>query len=108
MRRIAITLAMLTGFAGLAACNPNEPGMKVIARQCLAGGQAEEVCDCLSKQSAQRLDKDLFEMVVLGAQGEEAEVVARMEELPPELKTKFTVVIPDIRRECGYDDQLPG
>ena len=45
-----------------------------------------------------KLDKPMFDMVVLGAQGAEAEVAGRMEELPPELRTKFAVVIAEIRQ----------
>lgn len=97
MRRLAASAILLVLLAG---CNPNEKGIKVITEQCIADGEAVAVCECLGKTSAAKLDKDLFDMVVLGAQGAEQEVAGRMEELAPELKAKFAVVIPQIRREC--------
>lgn len=100
MRRIAASLLFLAVPGALTACSPNAQGIKVITEQCIADGEAIEVCECLGKNTASRLDKQLFDMVVLGAQGAEQEVAGRMEELPPELKAKFAAVIPDIRREC--------
>ena len=98
MRRIAASSFLLVLLAG---CNPNEQGIKVITEQCIADGEAVEVCECLGKASAQKLDKPMFDMVVLGAQGAEQEVAGRMEELPPELKAKFSVVTTEISQQCA-------
>lgn len=97
MRRLVPGLLLL---AMLAGCNPNERGIKVITEQCIADGEAVPVCECLGKASAEKLDKVLFDMVVLGAQGAEQEVAGRMEDLAPEMKAKFAVVVPEIRRTC--------
>ncbi len=98
MRRIAVSSFALVMLAG---CNPNEQGIKVITEQCIADGEAVEVCECLGTASAQKLDKPMFDMVVLGAQGAEQEVAGRMEELPPELKAKFSVVTTEISQQCA-------
>lgn len=98
MRRIAVSSVVLVLLAG---CSPNEQGIKVITEQCIADGEAIEVCECLGKASAEKLDKPMFDMVVLGAQGAEAEVAGRMEELAPELRTKFAVMTQEISRQCG-------
>ena len=85
----------------LAGCSPNGQGINVITEQCIADGEAVEVCECLGKASAEKLDKPMFDMVVLGAQGAEQEVAGRMEELPPELKAKFSVVTTEISQQCA-------
>lgn len=97
MRRFAVLLALSAAAAG---CNPNATGSKVIAEQCIADGESIEMCECLGKESAERLDQPLFDLVVLGAQGAEAEAAARMEEMPADLKMRFSAVIPEIRRTC--------
>ena len=75
-------LALLTLVAlGLAACSQNEVGKKVITEQCIAEGETVEVCECFAKTSDEKLDKELFDIVVLGAQGEDIETAERIEEL---------------------------
>ena len=102
MRRLPLfAFALLGGALALAGCSPNEQGRKIITEQCIASGEPVEVCECLSKASEQKLGQQLFDIVVLGAQGDEAETAARMEELPPEMRTKFATVIPEIRQGCG-------
>lgn len=100
MRRIARSLVAFTVLGALAGCSPNAQGIKVITEQCIADGEAIEVCECLGKTSSEKLDKDLFDMVVLGAQGAEQEVAGRMEDLAPEMKAKFVALIPQIRNTC--------
>lgn len=105
MRRYAASLLALAA-APLAGCSQNEQGKKVIEAQCIAGGGAEEVCACLAKTSSDRLDKELFDIVVLGAQGEDLETAERIEELSPELENKLTLVVPEIIKECGAESYL--
>lgn len=110
MRRHAASLAGLAalglGALTLGACSQNEQGRKVIEAQCIAGGGAEDVCACLGKTSAERLDKELFDIVVLGAQGEDIETAERIEELSPELENKLSLVVPDIIKSCGAESYL--
>lgn len=103
MRRTIVSTAGLAALVAvtLAGCSPNAQGIKVITEQCIADGQAVEVCECLGKASAEKLDKPMFDMVVLGAQGAEAEVAGRMEELAPELRTKFAAMTQNISRQCS-------
>lgn len=105
MRRLAASLIAL---AALAGCSQNEEGKKAIADQCLANGEAPEVCDCLARTSADRLDPALFDIVVLGSKGEDLMVQQRMEELTPDLQAKFSLTIPQILRECGAQGYLAG
>ena len=113
MRRFAALLpahlsAVLAAIV-LGACGQNEQGKRTIEAQCIAGGGAEDVCACLAKTSSERLDKELFDIVVLGAQGEDIETAERIEELTPELQNKLTAVVPDIIKLCGAQSYLvPG
>ena len=102
-RRIALALAVIA----LGACSSeNEQSRKVIEAQCIAGGGAEDVCACLGKTSVERLDRELLEIVVLGAQGEDIETADRIAELPPELGNKLSVVVPQIIKQCGAESYL--
>jgi hypothetical protein len=107
MRRYAASLSGLAAIAlALSGCSQNEQGKKVIEAQCIAGGGAEDVCACLARTSAERLDKELFDIVVLGAQGEDIETAERIEELSPELENKLTLVVPEIIKSCGAESYL--
>ena len=108
MRRYAATLLGLAA-ATLAGCSQNEQGKKTIEAQCIAGGGAEDVCACLAKTSAERLDKELFDIVVLGAQGEDIETAERIAELSPQLENRLSVEVPAIIKMCGAESYLvPG
>jgi hypothetical protein len=108
MRAYAVTYLALAA-AMLAACSQNEQGKKTIEAQCIAGGGAEDVCACLATTSAERLDKELFDIVVLGAQGEDIETSERIAELSPEIENKLTLVVPEIIKSCGAESYLvPG
>jgi len=111
MRRYAASLPVQTALAlaavALGACSSeNEQGRRVIEAQCIAGGGAEDVCACLGKTSAERLDRELLEIVVLGAQGEDIETTERIAELPPELENKLSVLVPEIIKQCGAESYL--
>jgi hypothetical protein len=105
MRRVAASLLVLSILAG---CSQNEEGKKAIADQCLVNGEAPEVCECLAKTSAEKLDPALFEIVVLGAKGEDLLTAQRMEELTPDMQARFSLTIPQILRECGTQGYLAG
>ncbi len=105
MRRLAGSLFALTVLAG---CSQNEEGKKAIADQCLSNGEAPEVCECLARTSAEKLDPALLEIVVLGSRGEDLLVSQRMEELTPDLQARFSLTIPQILRECGTQGYLAG
>lgn len=91
-----------------AACSQNEPGRTAIVDRCVAGGETPEICQCLADQSSRQLDGEMFELVVLGAQGEEKEADRRMTELTPERQARFTAEMQHIIRGCGADGYLAG
>lgn len=98
MWRLAASLSVL---AALGACSVREPGRKAILDQCIAGGMAEAVCECLATTSAEKLDEELFDVVVAGAKGEEQVAAAKLAELSPEMEARFSVLIPAIQQQCG-------
>jgi len=105
MPRLTIAIAALLA---LAACSQNGAGRAVITDRCVAGGEAPEVCKCLADESSKKLDQDMFSMVVLGAQGEEAKSDAKMKELGPDRQAKFTSAMKEIIRGCGAAGYLAG
>lgn len=105
MRRLAVFLLVA---GALGACGQNEAGKKAIAEQCIENGDTVEVCECLGEQSAEKLDAELFAIVVLGAQGEDLEAARRMDELSPDLQARFAAAIPDILKGCGAEGYVAG
>ena len=103
MARLA--LIALVAF-GLAACSQNEVGKKVITEQCIAEGETVEVCECFAKTSDEKLDKELFDIVVLGAQGEDGETEQMIEELSPPQKSRFTAIVREVLSTCGAEGYL--
>lgn len=99
MKRPALVLLVLATL-GAAACSPRDAGRTAILERCLAGAGEEKVCDCQARASADKLDQELFDLVVLGAKGEEAEAAARAEELSPEMQGRLSLLIPEIKQEC--------
>ena len=95
-----VAALLVAGLIG-GACGADDTGRKAIVDACLKGGQPDGVCTCLAKESAQRLDKPMYEVVVLGAQGNEAETDRIMATLTPAAAQKFVSTAQSIARACG-------
>lgn len=91
-------------FAGLGACDQTEASRKAIEAECLEGGDSPEVCTCLARQSIERLDPALVELVVLGAQGRQAEASEKLEALESHLQSEFGSEVPAIMSACGVEN----
>jgi hypothetical protein len=89
--------------AGLVAggCSADDSGRKAIVDACLKGGQPDGVCTCLARESARRLDKPMYEIVALGAQGNEVETDRLMATLTPAAAQKFVATTQSIAKTCG-------
>jgi len=92
----------------LAGCSQNDVGRKVIAEQCIAEGETVEVCECFAKGSVEKLDKEMIDIVVLGAQGEDGETERLMQELSPSQKAHFTAAVREVISTCGGEGYLAG
>ena len=90
----------------LGACDQNGSGRTTITNRCVAGGEAPEICKCLADASSAKLDGDLFGVVVLGAQGEDAQTEKLMKELSPERQAKFSATMREIIQGCGAEGYL--
>jgi hypothetical protein len=101
-KRIVAVCALLT----LAACSASGPGREAIADRCVAGGEKPEVCQCFAEESSRRLEKSMFELVVLGAQGRDAEAETRIKALGPERQGAFSTIVRGIIRGCGGEAYL--
>ena len=105
MRRL---MPAIVALLALAACSPNGPGRATITDRCVAGGEAPEVCKCFADESSKKLEADLFQLVVLGAQGEEAKTDQMIKALAPERQAKFASAMQEIIRGCGAAGYLAG
>lgn len=103
-----LPLITMVALAALAGCSQNDVSRKVIAEQCIAEGETIEVCECFAKTSAEKLDKDLLDIVVLGAQGEDGETEKLMQELSPSQKAHFTAAVREVISSCGGEGYLAG
>lgn len=105
MRRLSLFALAIMGLAG---CSQNEAGRKVIAEQCIADGEAIEVCECFAKEADAKLEQPMFDIVVLGAQGDDEETARLVEELDREQQAKFTTAVREVLRSCGAEGYLAG
>lgn len=92
----------------IAACSQNEAGKKVITEQCIADGEAIEVCECIAKEADAKLDQGLFDIVVLGAQGADLDTARLISELDPQQQAKFTMGVRQLLDSCGAKGYLAG
>jgi hypothetical protein len=104
LRQATLVLCLL----GLSACDQNGAGREVIANRCVAGGEAPEICRCFADESSRRLEGDLFQIVVLGAQGMETETDRLMKELPADRQAAFSSSMREIVQACGAEGYLAG
>lgn len=107
MSPLASALPAVLAFALLAACSQNDEGRKAIADRCVADGGTDEVCKCLADESAKRLDQDMFDIVVLGAQGDDKETEIQIGELAKDRQIIFSAKVEGVRRGCGVDEATP-
>ncbi len=107
MSPLASALPVMLTLALLAACSQNDEGRKVIADRCVADGGTDEVCQCLADESAKRLDQDMFDIVVLGAQGDDKETEIQIGELAKDRQLIFVAKVEEVRRGCRVDEPAP-
>ncbi len=99
MRRV---LASVTAAAGLlAGCDAVEESRRAIEESCVASGEPAEICSCLARESAERLDPAVLDLMVMGARGEPRQASERARSLSPTLQTQLAVDVPVIIAECG-------
>lgn len=91
---------------GLAACSDGS-GRKVIIDACLRSAQASGVCSCLAGESEKQLEKPMFNVVVLGAEGNSAEADRLLAAMTPAAQQKFTDTTKAIAHTCGAVDSPP-
>jgi hypothetical protein len=104
LKVLAMVALLAMPAAALAACSQNGPGRAVITDRCVAGGESPEICKCLADQSAARLDKEMFQIVVYGARGEENAGERLLRDIGPDRQARFTAMAREIARACGAPD----
>jgi hypothetical protein len=105
MRRFTVMMAAV--LAGAAAgCSGAGDNRRIIAETCVRDGGAEDMCDCLARQSVKELEKPALEAVVLGAQGQYGEADRAMAAFSPEDNAKFRTDMQGIVQTCGADDYI--
>lgn len=99
MRRVLAFPMFLAGV--LAGCDAVEESRRAIEESCIANGESAEICACLARESAERLDPAVLELMVMGAKGEPRQASERARTLAPTLQTQLALDVPVIMAECG-------
>jgi hypothetical protein len=102
---VKASLACVVAVA-LAACNRNGPGRELIANRCVAGGETPEVCKCLADQSSAKLDDEMFQLVVLAAQGQVNASERLLRDIGPDRQSRFRTITREVARACGATEYL--
>ena len=105
MRRVLISALGFIGLAGaslLSGCDAVEANRQAIEESCLANGEPGEVCACLARESAERLDPSVLELIAMGAKGEGREASEKAKTLETQLRSQFAVEVPAIMDACGF------
>jgi hypothetical protein len=89
-------------------CGARSAGREAIIARCLGDGEDPVVCDCLGNQSVKKLDKTGFDLVVLGARGQDAEADSLLAELTPVEQAKLSGSVRDVASACGVKGYLTG
>ncbi len=99
MRRVvASTLGLI---ALLGACDAVEASRKTIEQTCLANGEPQDVCSCLARESAERLDPAVLDIMVIGAKGQPRDASSKARALDAPLRSQLAMDVPAIMVECG-------
>lgn len=75
---------MFVAAASLALAACEDKGQSALVQSCVSGGLEKRTCDCLARESKKSMDKEVYEAMVLDAQGKSAEANALMEKMPVE------------------------
>lgn len=94
------SLLAAVGLLALAACGgPN----KALVDSCVADGMAKADCDCLATEAEKQMDKDVFDAVVLMAEGKEDEANAMMEKMPIEKRFSVATGMISVMGACSVE-----
>lgn len=99
MRRVLASAFGLVSLLG--GCDAVEANRRTIEDSCLANGETVEVCACLARESAERLDPAVLELIAMGAKGEARDASEKSRTLDPPLRSQFAIEVPAIMAACG-------
>lgn len=105
MRRVlasSLGFISLAGVSLLAGCDAVEANRQSIEEACLANGEPGEVCTCLARESAEKLDPAVLELIAMGAKGEGREASEKSKAMEAPLRSQFAVEVPAIMEACGF------
>jgi hypothetical protein len=99
MRSLVVSAILMS--VCLAACDAVEESRRTIEQACRDNGDPAEVCDCLGRESALRLDPQILGLMVMGARGDSREASEKARMLDPAIQSQLAVEVPAIMAECG-------
>jgi hypothetical protein len=97
--RVVILAVAAAGLA-LSGCSGGG-GKAALVEACMKDDQEKKTCECMADEFEQTLDKDVFNAMVLGAQGKEAEAEKIMNELPMEKQFSIAPAAMGAMMKCG-------
>ncbi len=104
--RVVIWAVAAAGLA-LSACSGGG-GKAALVEACVNDGQEKKTCDCMADEFEQKLDKDVFNALVLGAQGKDEEAEKILSELPMEKQFSVATAAMEATMKCGLGGATAG
>jgi hypothetical protein len=88
------------GALALAGCGGGKAAM---VKSCVDDGTDRKTCDCIASELERKLDKDVFDAMVLGAQGRDEAAKAAMDKLPIEKQFSIATGAMSAAMTCGLN-----
>jgi hypothetical protein len=98
---LRVWLCLGTAVFALAACDARAPGRQVIIDRCLADGAGgEDYCVCLARESDDRLDDEMFELVARAASGDAETAEEILAIFEPAEQITYSTLLAEVVRAC--------
>ncbi|MDZ4760158.1 MAG: hypothetical protein SGJ21_03705 [Alphaproteobacteria bacterium] len=96
---LVLVFALASGACGAAG---GGGGKAVLSSRCVEDGNDKKACDCMATETENALDPEVFEAMVLAAQGKDDEADAAMQKLTQEQQFSVVKMTGDTLEKCGF------
>lgn len=93
-------LVVAASILALAACGGGKAAM---VKSCVDDGTNQKTCECIATELEEKLDKDVFDALVLGAQGRDEAAKVALEKLPANQQFSVVTTTMGAAMKCGLN-----